>query len=335
MGPRCSRRARGQSPPARRISKGGIPRRSPRRVSTGVSPRVSAPQCLLDTAIRAGDLEFCRRRSDVVDSRPRTCSRGPRRFPPHGEKRPRHRRDDTTGSPPRSRQAPEWRRLQRGGRHSRADPRRLEHVVACLAQDGDQVRRDEGGLPDRSVPVTVKGQKETRSSRLTSSRCARPRRGASKPRRVFLSRPRTSAGNLAGVNYCRRRAGASSDEWAKAQPHPSRRNREQCTGRLRLRVPGEDPGKPPRSAPSRSSPRTVVPVGDQLGVRFGHAERDPDARNLIPTAFKLHGARSLSSPDRGFPRAYPSARSCTSCGRRVVGVGLRGASAPAVRPGDA
>ena len=177
---------------------------------------------------------------------------------------------------------------------------------------------DEGRMAEEIVPVTVNGRKgRARWSRSTRARAATPRSSdsprspASSARRARTPPATRPASTTAPARSCsprrsgrgQRQGGARGDRRARAD-------------RQRLRLPRH--ARPPRAAKKaleKAGPaaRRHRPVGDQRGVRVGHAQLDPHARHRRGSRQRQRRRRRARPPDRRLRRAHPRQRSYTSC----------------------
>ena len=117
-----------------------------------------------------------------------------------------------------------------------------------------------------------------------------------------------TAGNSPGVNDGAGALVLASDEWAEREgKEVARRDRRPGPGRRRLPVPrpharqrGDQGAREGRPAAGRHRP-----VGDQRGVRVGHAELDPDARHRRGPRQRQRRRGRDRPPDRRVRRPHP------------------------------
>ena len=165
------------------------------------------------------------------------------------------------------------------------------------------------GLPEEIVPVTIKGKKGDTVVEIDEG----PRRDTSletlaKLPAIFLKDGSHTAGNSPGVNDGGGALVLASDEWAA-------RNGKAVLATIvaqaqvaddfayLARTPGEGGREGAREG--RSEGRGHRPVGDQRGVRLGHAELDADARDRRGQGQRQRWRGRPRSSDRGLGRADP------------------------------
>ena len=175
---------------------------------------------------------------------------------------------------------------------------------------------DDGRLPEEIVPVTVKSKKGEDVVEVDEA----PRRETSLE--VLAKLPPLNpdgshtAGNSPGVNDGAGAVVVASDEWASAHDaKPLAAHHRPRPGRGRLPLPGPHAGGRVQEGAreGRAVGRRHRPVGDQRGLRLGHAELDPRSRHRRGQGQRQRWAR-WPSATRSAPRGPgSSARSCRSC----------------------
>ena len=182
---------------------------------------------------------------------------------------------------------------------------------------------DEGRLADEIVPVTVKGRKGDTVVEVDEG----PRRGstlealAKLPGLVGKEGSHT-AGNSPGVNDGAGAIVLASDEWAQKNGKEVLAEVARAgADRQRLRLPRDDArhGRQEAARQARHERRGRRPVGDQRGVRVGDA-----ATRSGCSASTRRRSTSTAAPSpsatRSAPRARASSpRSCTSCAAAAAG----------------
>ena len=177
---------------------------------------------------------------------------------------------------------------------------------------------DEGRLPEEIVPVTIKGRKGDTVVEIDEA----PRRDTSleslaKLPPIFLKDGSHTAGNSPGVNDGGGALVLACDEWAKANGKTrAGDDHRPGRGRRRLRLPGPHarPRRPQKALEKVGlTRRGHRPVGDQRGVRVGHAELDPDARDRRGQGQRQRRRGRARPPDRRLGRAHPRHARATSC----------------------
>ena len=181
---------------------------------------------------------------------------------------------------------------------------------------------DEGRLPEEIVPVTIKSRKGDTVVEVDEG----PRRDTSlevlaKLPPIFVKDGSHTAGNSPGVNdgagaiVRRQRRVGQAQRQARAghDRRPGRRRR-------RLPVPGAHAGQRRQEGArqGRAERAGHRPLGDQRGVRLGHAELDPDARDRRGPSQRQRRRGRSRSPDRRLAAPGSWARWCSSCGAAVV-----------------
>ena len=103
----------------------------------------------------------------------------------------------------------------------------------------------------------------------------------------------------------------------------ARRDRRPRAERQRLRLPRDDARERGAEGAREGRPaaRRHRPVGDQRGVRLGHAELDPHARHRRGSRQRQRRRGRARPPDRRLRRAHPRQRSCYELRRRGGGLG--------------
>ncbi len=194
---------------------------------------------------------------------------------------------------------------------------------------------DEGRLPEEIVPVTIKGRKGDTVVEVDEA----PRRDTtleslSKLPRSSSRRARHTAGNSPGVNDGGGALVLASDEWAKA-------NGKTALATIIAQAQVADdfpylartPAKAAKKALEKAGPegRRHRPVGDQRGVRVGHAELDADARDRRGQGQRQRRRRRARSPDRRLGRPHPRHARATSCAAAAVASAARRSARAAAR----
>ena len=248
----------------------------------------------------------------------------------HGRREGARRDGPRRADQPVLRQA-DVRRGDRGRRRAGDDARRPRPLGAALARaraEGD--RRGQARRRDRLGDR--KGQKGDTVVEIDEA----PRRGstlealAKLPGLVGKEGSHT-AGNSPGVNDAGGALVLSSEEWATANgkealaeivAHAQSANdfAYLATTPAQRREEGAGEGRP--------EGRGHRPVGDQRGVRLGHAELDPDARDRRGPRERQRRRDRARPPDRRLRRADPRLRSSTSCAAAAAAWAAR-RSAPA------
>ena len=169
---------------------------------------------------------------------------------------------------------------------------------------------DEGRLPEEIVPVTIKGK---RTDDTVVEIDEAPRRDASlealaKLPPIFMKDGSHTAGNSPGVNDGAGALVVASDEWAK-------RNGKTALARIVAHAQVADDFAYLARTPANASKNALAkaglnvdrhrPVGDQRGVRVGHPELDPDARDRRGQGQRQRRRRCPRPPDRRLGRPDP------------------------------
>ena len=178
-------------------------------------------------------------------------------------------------------------------------------------------RSTTAGWPRRSVAVTIKGRKGDTVVEVDEG----PRRDTSLEALAKLpglvgKEGSHTAGNSPGVNDGGGALVLASAEWAQAQRQGGARgDRRARAERQRLRLPRDDAGERGQEGAreGRAAAGRHRPVGDQRGVRVGHAELDPDARHRRGAGQRQRRRGRAGAPDRRLRRAHPRQPGATSC----------------------
>ena len=168
---------------------------------------------------------------------------------------------------------------------------------------------DDGRLPEEIVTVTVKGRKGDTVVEVDEA----PRRDCLARGALQAARPRPQGGlahgrQLAGRQRRRRRARLRLRRVGRArgQGGAGHDHRPGGGGR-RVRVARPHPGQ--RGAEGARQGRPAAgrhrPVGDQRGVRLGHAELGQDARHRRGPRERQRRRGGDRASDRGLGRAHP------------------------------
>ena len=186
---------------------------------------------------------------------------------------------------------------------------------------------DEGRLAEEIVPVSVKSRKQETVVEIDEG----PRRDTSLERLAALpglvgKEGSHTAGNSPGVNDGGGALVLSSEAWASANgkevlaeivAHAQSANdfaylatTPATAAKKALEKAGLQPGR------HRS-------VGDQRGVRVGHAELDPHARYRRGQGERKWRRRRARAPHRGLRRAHPRQPRCSSCAAAAAGSAAR------------
>ena len=176
---------------------------------------------------------------------------------------------------------------------------------------------DDGRLPEEIVPVTVKGRKGDTVVEVDEGprRDTRPGDAGQAARRSPARRARTPPAT--------RRASTTAAARSCSPPTSGRANGKEALAEIvaQAQWPTTSPTSPRTPARGREEGagegrperRRHRPVGDQRGVRLGHAELDPRCSASTRTR-STSTAAPWPSATRSAPRARgSSARSCTSC----------------------
>ena len=168
---------------------------------------------------------------------------------------------------------------------------------------------DEGKLAEEIVSVTVKGRKGDTVVEIDEA----PRRGSSLEALAKLpglvgKEGSHTAGNSPGVNDAGGALVLSSEEWATANGKEALAEIvAHAQSRQRLRLPRHDARERREEGAGEGRPagRGHRPVGDQRGVRLGHAELDPHARDRRGPRERQRRRDRARPPDRRLRRAHP------------------------------
>ena len=312
----------GQIPSRQAQIKAGIPK----EVSSETINKVCASGIRAAGHARHGDPRRRprgrRRRRDGVDvARAVPAQAGSFRLP-DGRRQGDRRDDQRRAHQPVLRQA-HGAGGQRGRGGARADARRHGSRGRCARMCARSRRPTRAGCPRRSSPVTIKGRKGDTVVEVDEA----PRRDASiealaKLPPIFMKDGSHTAGNSPGVNDGGGALVLASDEWAKRNGKTRARDDRRAGGgrrRLRLSRPHAREGRPEGAREGRTEGRGHRSVGDQRGVRVGHAQLDADARNR----------RGQGQRQRRRGRARPSDRRLR---RRILGSLVLRAAPPRRRP---
>ena len=320
----------GQIPSRQAQIKGGIPKEVSSETINKVCASGIRSACLLDEAIRAGDLEV------GVGGGMESMSNSPymlkgARFGfrmGDGKAIDAMINDGLTNPFSGKHMAQEASEVAAELEMTRADMDRWavrSHELAIRATD-------EGRLPEEIVPVTIKGRKGDTVVEVDEA----PRRDTNleslaKLPPIFLKDGSHTAGNSPGVNDGGGALVVSSDEWAKANGKGALATIIAQAAvaddfAYLARTPGQ--GSPEGARQGRSVGRRHRPVGDQRGVRVGDAELDEDARDRRGQGQRQRRRGRARSPDRGLRRPDPRHARATSCGAAEAASAAR-RSAPA------
>jgi hypothetical protein len=146
-----------------------------------------------------------------------------------------------------------------------------------------------------------------------------------------------TAGNSPGVNDGGGRARLASDDWAQ-------RNGKQALAEIVAQAQVADDFAYLARTPAKAAEVALRkaglsadghrPVGDQRGVRLGHAQQHPHARHLRGPGQRQRRRRRARPPRSARRAPGSSVRSCTSCAAAAAGWAAR-RSAPGGGQGDA
>ena len=168
---------------------------------------------------------------------------------------------------------------------------------------------DEGRLPEEIVPVTIKGKKGDTIVEIDEA----PRRDTTletlaKLPPIFMKDGTHTAGNSPGVNDGAGALVVASDEWAKA-------NGKTALARIVAHAQVADDfaylARTPANAAKKALAKAGLerrrhrPVGDQRGVRLGHAQLDADARDRRGPGQRQRRRGRARPPDRRLRGADP------------------------------
>ena len=191
---------------------------------------------------------------------------------------------------------------------------------------------DEGRLPEEIVPVTIKGKKGDTVVEIDEA----PRRDTTletlaKLPPIFMKDGTHTAGNSPGVNDGAGALVVASDEWAKA-------NGKTALARIVAHAQVADDfaylARTPANAAKKALAKAGLkrrrhrPVGDQRSVRFGHAELDADARDRRGQGQRKRRRGRARPSDRRLRGADPRLARCSSFAAAAAGSAAR-RSAPA------
>ena len=183
---------------------------------------------------------------------------------------------------------------------------------------------DEGRLPEEIVPVTIKSRKgdtvveiDEAPRRDIEPRGARQAPGPDLARRA-RTRPATRrASTTVAARWC----------WLATSGRAEQRQAvlatviAQAAGRRRLRLSRAHTGqgRVQGAREGRLRPGRGRSVGDQRGVRLGHAELDPDARDRRGQGQRQRRRGRARSSDRRVRRADHRRAGATSCAAAAAG----------------
>ncbi len=186
---------------------------------------------------------------------------------------------------------------------------------------------DEGRLPEEIVPVTISSKKGDTTVEVDEG----PRRDTSLEKLAASARPGRQgrlahSGQLTGRQRRGRRAGSGQRRMGQEQRAPGAGDdRHPRPGRRRLPLPGPHAGQRRQEGAraGRVEDRGHRPVGDQRGVRLGGAQLDPDARDRRGSRQRQRRRGCPRPPDRCLGRPDPRVAGARAAPARR-GTGLRG-----------
>ena len=305
---RSSRPARARSPRARPRSRAASRRRSPRRPINKVCASGMRAVGLLDQAIRAGDVEV------GVGGGMESMSQAPYLLPGArfgfrmGDVKALDAmiHDGLTNPFTGKQMFDEATEIGDELEITRPDLDRWalrSHELAAEATD-------DGRLPEEIVAVTIKSRKGDTVVEVDEA----PRRGTHARERSpscpgsSARTARHTAGNSPGVNDGAGALVLASDEWAAANGKEAARRRSSPTRsrRRRLRLPRQHARERRQKALEKVGMTADGrrPLGDQRGVRLGHAQLDPDARHRRGEGQRQRRRGRARSPDRRLRRPH-------------------------------
>ena len=184
---------------------------------------------------------------------------------------------------------------------------------------------DEGRLPEEIVPVTVKGRKGDTVVEVDEA----PRRDTSLEKLAALpglvgKEGSHTAGNSPGVNDAGGALVLSSEEWATANGKEALAEivaHAQSANDFAYLATHARLGRQEGAGEGRPAARRHRRVGDQRGVRLGHAQLDPHARHRRGPRQRQRRRGRARPPDRRLRRAHPRLASCYELRRRGGGLG--------------
>ena len=324
----------GQIPSRQAQIKAGIPKEVSSETINKVCASGMRAAVILDQAIRAGDVQV------GVGGGMESMSQAPYLLP---GARFGFRMGDVKAldamvhdglTNPFSRQA-DVRRGDRGRATSSRSPAPTSTAGRCARTSCALKATDEGRLPEEIVAVTVKGRKGDTVVEVDEA----PRRDTSLETLAKLpglvgKEGSHTAGNSPGVNDGGGALVLSSDEWAAA-------NGKEALAEIVAHAQSADDfaylARTPASGgqegarEGRPAARRHRRVGDQRGVRVGHAQLDPDARHRRGPRQRQRRRGRARPPDRRLGRAHPRRARATSCAVAAAATAARRSAPAAVR----
>ena len=297
----------GQVPSRQAQIKAGIPKEVSSETVNKVCASGLRASVLLDQAIRAGDVEV------GVGGGMESMSKAPYLVPERALRLPDGRRQDARRDGPRRadqpvQRPPDVRRGHRDRRRARDHAARPRPLGAALprARAGRDRRRAHVRRDRRGHGQGSQGRHRRRGRRGPAPRQhARVAGQAPRPgRQGGLAHRR----QLAGRQRRRRRARARLRRVGAGQRQDrAGRDRRPRAVRQRLRLPGHHAGQRRAEGARQGGPAAGRhrPVGDQRGLRVGHAELDPHAQHRRGPRERQRRRRRPRPPDRRLGRAHP------------------------------